>query len=116
MLIQLLAGQWRHLAIPGRLHPAQHGFLPRAGTKPHALHFRLLLEDAIRTRTDLVLVMVDIRNAFGTLIWARPQPQPPCERCVYSASPPSQAAPETNVEREKGGGTNNTNVTGGGAN
>ena len=55
------------LAQPGRLHPAQHGFLPRAGTKPHALHLRLLLEDTMRMRTDLTVVMVDIRNAFGTV-------------------------------------------------
>ena len=84
-----LPASWRHIALirmapklfaaiqsarvtlfmsqPGRLHTAQHGFLPRVGTKSHAIHLRLLLEDAQRSRSDLVLVMVDIRNAFGTV-------------------------------------------------
>ena len=56
-----------YLSQPGRLHPSQHGFVPQAGTKPHALHLRLLLENAMRTRTDLTVVMVDIKNAFGTV-------------------------------------------------
>lgn len=55
------------MTVPGRLSRGQVGFMPAVSSEFHALALRVALADARRSRRDLAIIFIDVRNAFGSI-------------------------------------------------